>query len=121
MKRKDYIPANLKGYFTMAIEVQRHAFKPSFAVYKLNQSCETLVRCGFCGSHRECHKCALQVAHEETLKALNNPEEAKTRYYAYVQRMNEKHHGVVRSVDKNGHVTQVLHHPQSLKNRKEKV
>lgn len=121
MKRKDYIPANLKGYFTMAIEVQRHAFKPSFATYKLNQSCETLVRCGFCGSHRECHKCALQVAHDETLKALNNPEEVQRRYNAYVRRMDEKRQGVVKSVDKKGRVILVLHSPKPMKNKKEEV
>lgn len=109
--KKEYTPANLKGYFTMAIEVQRHAFKPDFATYKLNQSCETLVRCGFCGSHRECSKCALQYVHEETIQALKDPNEVKLRYNAYVERMKEhnKHtnYGAKKSVDRKGHVTEV--------------
>lgn len=110
--KKEYTPANLKGYFTMAIEVQRHAFKPEFAAYKLNQSCETLVRCGFCGSHRECSKCALQYVHEETLEALKDPEEVQRRYKAYVERMKEQnkhtHYGAKRSISRMGHVTEVI-------------
>lgn len=113
-ERKEYTPANLKGYFTMAIEVQRHAFKPEFAVYKLNQSCETLVRCGFCSNHRDCGKCALQYAHEETLKALNDPNEVTRRYKAYIERMNEtnKHtnFGAKKYVSKNGYITEVAHY-----------
>ena len=109
--KKEYTPANLKGYFTMAIEVQRNAFKSDFAVYKLNQSCETLVRCGFCGNHRDCAKCALQYVHEETLKALKDPNEVQRRYNAYVERMKEhnKHtnYGAKKSVDRKGHVTEV--------------
>lgn len=112
MKKKDYIPANLKGYFTMAIEVQRHAFKAEFATYKLNQSCETLVRCGFCGSHRECDKCALQYMHEETLKALKDPKEVHRRYEAYIRRMQNKHshYGAKRSISKMGHITEVIYY-----------
>lgn len=111
--KKEYTPANLKGYFTMAIEVQRHAFKPEFAVHKLNQSCETLVRCGFCSNHRECDKCALQYAHEETIRALKDPEEVQRRYAAYVERMKEqnKHtnYGAKKTVSKMGHVTTVMY------------
>lgn len=112
MKNNNYKPANLKNYFTMAIEVQRHAFKPEFATYKLNQSCETLVRCGFCGKHRDCLKCALQYAHEETIKAIENPDEVKRRYEAYVKRMNEHNantnYGARKSVSRMGHVTEVM-------------
>jgi len=113
MKNNTYTPANLKSYFTMAIEVQRHAFKPEFATYKLNQSCETLVRCGFCGKHRDCSKCALQFVHEETIEALKDPEEVKRRYESYVKRMNEHNahtnYGAKRSVSSKGHVTEVMH------------
>lgn len=109
--KKEYTPANLKGYFTMAIEVQRHCFKPEFAKYKLNQSCETLVRCGYCGSHRECDKCALQYVHEQTIKALKNPKEVQRRYNEYVERMKEhnKHtnYGARKCIDRKGHVTEV--------------
>lgn len=112
--KKEYIPANLKGYFTMAIEVQRHAFKPEFATYKLNQSCETLVRCGFCGNHRDCAKCALQYVHEETLEALKDPEEVQRRYKAYIERMNEHnkhtHYGAKKIISKMGHVTEVINY-----------
>lgn len=112
--KKEYTPANLKGYFTMAIEVQRHAFKPEFAAYKLNQSCETLVRCGFCGSHRECAKCALQYVHEETLEALKDPDEVQRRYSIYTQRMKEcnkhTHYGAKKNVSRMGHVTETIHY-----------
>ena len=115
MKERTYTPANLKAYFTQAIEVQRHSFKESFAKYKLEQSCETLVRCGFCGSNRDCSKCALQFVHEETIAALKDPKEVERRYHSYCQRMNEKRNGVIRSKDKKGHITYVLHHPASLR------
>lgn len=110
--KKEYTPANLKGYFTMAIEVQRHCFKVEFAKYKLNQSCETLVRCGYCGNHRECDKCALQYVHEQTLEALKDPEEIQRRYNAYIERMNEqnKHtnYGVKKAISRMGHITEVM-------------
>ena len=109
-EKRQYIPANLKAYFTQAIEVQRHAFKEGYAKHKLNQSCDTLVRCGFCGSNRDCDKCALQFAHEETLKALKNPRVAYERYLAYNARLLEKNHGVIKTRDKKGHVTLVLHY-----------
>jgi hypothetical protein len=113
MKNNNYNPANLIGYFTKAIEVQRHAFKPEFATYKLNQSCETLVRCGFCGKHRECFKCALQCVHNDTIKALKDPSEVQRRYEAYVKRMNEHNahtnYGAKRSVSSKGHVTEVMY------------
>ena len=110
--KKDYIPANPRAYFTMAIEVQRHAFKKEFASYKLNQSCETLVRCGFCGSNKDCSKCALQYAYEETIKALDNKEEVTRRYNLYITRMKETNQhtnfGVKSCKSKQGHITQVM-------------
>lgn len=111
---KEYRPKSLPGYFTQAIEVQHHAFKESFAKYKFEQSCETLIRCGFCSS-RKCSGCKLHGAHESTLAALKDPKEVERRYRAYCQRMNEKRNGVIRSKDKKGHITYVLHHPSSLR------
>lgn len=111
--KNPYYPKDLMTYFHKAIRIQRDSFKIGFAEYKLQQSCDTLIRCGFCSGHKHCDKCLLQEAHTQTLFALRDPAEVQKRYERYVAHMNElngipAHDGRKRSIDCKGHVTEVL-------------
>ena len=111
--KKTYDPKTLATYFYNAIKIQHNAFKVGFAEYKLNQSCETLISCGFCGGHRCCEKCLLQEAHMKTLEALKDPEEVQRRYERYVEYMGihnaHTNYGANKSISKMGHITEVFH------------
>ena len=112
--KREYYPQTLATYFYNAIKIQNNAFKVGFAEYKLNQSCETLISCGFCGGHRCCEKCLLQEAHQKALEALKDPNEVQRRYQRYVEHMNEHNahtnYGAKKNVSKMGHVTEVIHY-----------
>lgn len=109
-----YAGGNPKLYFAKAIKVQQMAFKPDYAEKKLNQSCKTLISVGFCHGCRDCKLCALQTAHDETMKVLSDPEKAHKRYLKWVEikRANEIlqpiDYGAIRSYDGKGHETTVL-------------
>ena len=111
---RTYLPHDQHLYFAKAIKIQYQAFKEDYAKQKFEQSCETLIRCGFCSStRRDCDKrCALKSAHDDTLKKLKDPDEVNRRYKAYVARTKAEEEysppGVERSVGKNGRVTLVL-------------
>ena len=107
-----YMGGNPKLYFNKAIAIQKAAFKIEYAEKKLNQSCKTLIAAGYCGGCRDCKLCALQAAHEETVKALSNPEEAHKRYSLWLEKNAEvepEDYGAYRSYDGKGHKTVVMH------------
>lgn len=107
-----YISGNPQLYFNKAIAVQKMAFKIDYAEKKLNQSCNNLISAGFCGGCRDCKLCALQAAHDETIKALTNPEEVHKRYSLWLERnykVEPKDYGAHRSCDGKGHKTIVMH------------
>lgn len=109
-----YTCGNPKLYFAKAIKVQQMAFKPDYAEKKLNQSCKTLITVGFCHGCRDCKLCALQAAHDETMKVLSDPEKAHKRYIKWleIKQANETFqpidYGAIRSYDGKGHKTTVL-------------
>lgn len=106
-----YMGGNPKLYFNKAIAVQKMAFKVEYAEKKLNQSCKTLIASGYCGGCRDCKLCALQAAHEETKKALQDPKEAHKRYLAWAennQKNESDNYGAYRSYDGKGHKTMVM-------------
>ena len=88
-----FIPTNPRKYFLTAIAVQKTSFKEEYATQKLEQSCDALIRAGFCSGCRSCNTCALQLAHEETLAKLQIPEEVERRYNEWreKQRLNNAH------------------------------
>ena len=107
----NYMGGNPKLYFNKAIAIQKAAFKIEYAEKKLNQSCKTLIAAGYCGGCRDCKLCALQAAHDETVKALGNPEEAHKRYLLWVEKnakVKPENYGAYRSYDAHGHETMVM-------------
>lgn len=110
-----YTGGNPKLYFAKAIKVQQMAFKADYAEKKLNQSCKTLISSGFCHGCMDCKLCALQAAHDETMRVLSDPEKAHKRYLKWleVKQTNEAfqpiNYGAVRSYDGKGHKTEVSH------------
>lgn len=107
-----YMGGNPKLYFNKAITVQKTAFKIDYAKKKLNQSCKTLIASGYCGGCRDCKLCALQAAHDETIKALANPEEVHKRYSLWLEKNSKvepEDYGAYRSYDGKGHKTVVMH------------
>lgn len=107
-----YMGGNPKLYFNKAITVQKTAFKIDYAKKKLNQSCKTLIASGYCGGCRDCKLCALQAAHDETIKALANPEEVHKRYSLWLEKnpkVEPEDYGAYRSHDGKGHKTIVMH------------
>lgn len=106
-----YMGSNPKLYFNKAIAIQKAAFKIEYAEKKLNQSCKTLIAAGYCGGCRDCKLCALQAAHDETIKVLSNPEEAHKRYLLWVEKnakVKPENYGAYRSYDSKGHETMVM-------------
>lgn len=107
-----YMGGNPKLYFNKAIAIQNMAFKIEYAEKKLNQSCKTLIAAGYCGGCRDCKLCALQAAHDETIKVLSNPEEAHKRYLLWLEKnpkVAPENYGAYRSKDAHGHETMVMH------------
>ena len=107
-----YMGGNPKLYFNKAIAIQNMAFKVEYAEKKLNQSCKTLIAAGYCGGCRDCKLCALQAAHDETVKALSKPEEAHKRYLLWLEKnpkVASENYGAYRSKDAQGHETMVMH------------
>lgn len=93
--KKPFVPSNPRAYFMKAISLQRNAFKEDYAIQKLEQSCDALIRTGFCSGCRECDHCALQLAHEETLTLLKVPSIVEERRKKWVekQKTNNSHTG----------------------------
>lgn len=105
-----YMGGNPKLYFNKAIAIQNMAFKVEYAEKKLNQSCKTLIAAGYCGGCRDCKLCALQAAHDETVRILSNPEEAHKRYLLWLEKnakVSSENYGAYRSKDAHGHETMV--------------
>ena len=88
-KVNSFVPTNPRKYFLTAIAVQKTSFKEEYATQKLEQSCDALIRAGFCSGCRNCNTCALQMAHEETLTLLTVPSIREERYQAWVKKMKE--------------------------------
>lgn len=110
-EKKEYtLKGNPKVYFNKSIIVQQRAFDERYAEKKLNQSCSTLIKAGYCSGCHECHLCALQAAHEETLKAISNPAEKQRRYEVWKQYHTEheahQNYGVSKKFDGKGHKTE---------------
>ena len=106
-----YMDGNPKLYFNKAIAVQKMAFKIEYAEKKLNQSCKNLIASGYCGGCRDCKLCALQAAHDETVKALANPEEVHKRYSLWLEKnakIEPENYGAYRSYDGKGHKTMIM-------------
>lgn len=120
-----YTGGNPKLYFAKAIKVQQMAFKPDYAEKKLNQSCKTLITVGFCHGCRDCKLCALQAAHDETMRVLADPEKAHKRYLKWVEikqageAFQPIDYGAVRSFDGKGHKTVVAHQTPEEKRKNE--
>lgn len=103
-----YMGSNPKLYFNKAIAIQNMAFKVEYAEKKLNQSCKTLIAAGYCGGCRDCKLCALQAAHDEAIRALANPEEARKRYLFWLEengKVEPINYGACRYHDGKGHKT----------------